>query len=434
MLPSSQVLVMMTGSGTISPNYNGQALTIGTTYTMTAKPASGYLFQGWLGTVTTTNTTMEFVMEPNMVLVAKFVPTPFMAAKGTYNGLFFVVNTNTEPVTYSPPDFIPVYVATNQISVGTCGMLGNVVISSKGAYSGKLLLNGKRYPVSGQFDAFGNSARNIPRTPQDGGPIVVALNWIFSDPPEVHGTVSGSNGADWAAKLVADRGAGTLPSAQYTLLIPADRNNSPPDASPGGDGYALITRKRGTAKLIGALADGAAFTQTATVSQDGYVPIYASLYSGKGLLAGWINLDFTNTDRTCLVWIHPPSSTGPYTNAFVNLPDRDQIRVSQWTKSSASVFTAKYLCLLGTVYDFDPSFNCPVAFAPNFQFSGTFESATVSGSINPTTGLMKVSIAGGTNTFKGCGAFDLGSTTGCGYLFLTSTAGQTFSCTFVLRP
>ena len=114
-------------------------------------------------------------------------------------------------------------------------------------------------------------------------------------PPQVTGTVSGTNMGSVVANLTADRAANTLPSAQYTLLIPPDTNNSPPDSSPGGDGYALIANDAGTAKITGALADGTAFSQSVPVSQDGYVPIYANLYSSKGLLLGWINLDLTNT-------------------------------------------------------------------------------------------------------------------------------------------
>ena len=72
----------------------------------------------------------------------------------------------------------------------------------------------------------------------------------------------------------------------------------------------MITNHAGAANITGALADGAAFNQTVPVSQDGYVPIYANLYSGKGLLLGWINLDLTNTADVGLTWIHPGTRFG----------------------------------------------------------------------------------------------------------------------------
>ena len=68
----------------------------------------------------------------------------------------------------------------------------------------------------------------------------------------------------------------------------------PPIGSPGGDGYALITNHAGMIRITGAMADGAPLSQTVPVSDLSYVPIYASLYGGKGLLMGWINLDTTN--------------------------------------------------------------------------------------------------------------------------------------------
>jgi glucose/arabinose dehydrogenase len=44
---NSPVLVQIVGSGTVSPDYNGQLLEIGKSYTMIARPAKGFALAGW---------------------------------------------------------------------------------------------------------------------------------------------------------------------------------------------------------------------------------------------------------------------------------------------------------------------------------------------------------------------------------------------------
>ena len=61
------------GHGTVSPNYNGQLLDVGRSYSMTAKPVSGFGFAGWSGSLTSTNSTLTFMMEPSLALTANFV-------------------------------------------------------------------------------------------------------------------------------------------------------------------------------------------------------------------------------------------------------------------------------------------------------------------------------------------------------------------------
>jgi Divergent InlB B-repeat domain/Bacterial Ig domain len=67
------ISVQINGSGTISPNYNGQMLDIGNSYSMTATPSAGVTFTGWTGSLTTSSSTIQFVMASNLLLQANFV-------------------------------------------------------------------------------------------------------------------------------------------------------------------------------------------------------------------------------------------------------------------------------------------------------------------------------------------------------------------------
>jgi hypothetical protein len=247
---------------------------------------------------------------------------------------------------------------------------------------------------------------------------------LSTNPPSISGSVfnTNTNNGTWTASLQADRATNALPSAQYTMLIPPDTNNEPPNTSPGGDGYALITNYAGTAgnpaaataKITGALADGAAFSQTVPVSQTGLVPIYANLYSGKGLLLGWVNLDLTNTDAvgvSGLTWIHPARSTGLYQKGFTNVLLTNQILLSLWTNlpENSALTNLTNLSLLDTINATNGE-----SFAVTTTAGGKVAGTSVSGSITPKTGLLKVTIGSGASKVTGYGAILLNPTNGGG--------------------
>jgi uncharacterized repeat protein (TIGR02543 family) len=389
------------GTVTVSPKLNGGVLNPGRNYTLTATAKSGDVFSNWTGSITTNKNPLSFKAEANMVLEANFIPNPFLPLKGTYNGLFSESNGVTE---------------------ATAGMLKGLTISQKGTYSGALLINGASHAVSGTFNLGCQATNHISRTTAQGGPLTVAMTASANESaPQVTGTVAGTNfGTAWVANLTADRATNTVPSAEYTLLLPPDANNSPPANSPGGDGYALIANSAGTARITGALADGAALSQTASVSEDGYVPIYASLYSGKGLLLGWINLELTNTDGVGLTWIHPGTRSGLYTNGFMNVLSADQILLSQWT-NPGSFESLTNLSMLDAIGSSGVLTNIDISITDSGKMTGP-SGASVSGSITPKTGLFTVTIGSGATKVTGHGAM-LNATNGGGY-FVTKTNAQ----------
>jgi hypothetical protein len=72
--------VRITGTGRVSPNYNGRLLEIGRTYTITATAGTGFVFTNWTQVLTngetvilTNRPSLRFTMESNLVLVANFV-------------------------------------------------------------------------------------------------------------------------------------------------------------------------------------------------------------------------------------------------------------------------------------------------------------------------------------------------------------------------
>lgn len=334
-----------------------------------------------------------------------------MTAFGIYNGLFMTTNGVTEQ---------------------TAGMLSQLTVSENGTYSGALLINGGRHMLSGVFNAAGQATNLIPRRPRLGGPLLVEMTLSQTNsPPILSGSVFGTNdGTAWTANLLAGQAANTLPASQYTMLIRAGTNNSPPLLSPGGDGYALIANNFATVSdpvtakvsITGALADGTAFNQGVPVSEDGYIPIYTTLYGGKGLLMGWINL-LTNSTGVGLTWIHPQRHSGLYKMGFTNVFSTNQILVSPWTNASPEISLLSNLAILDTVNDISPGIDFSVTISDTFRLVDASDAQLLSGVINPRTGFFRFTVGRGKSRLTGRGAIVLNASLGGGY-YLTKTNAQ----------
>ncbi len=277
--------VNIAGNGTVFPNYNGQPLQIGKTYTMTATPGAGYLFKNWTGGVTTNHPTVSFVMKSNLVLQANFVTNFYAGLKGNYYGLFAETNGTR-----------------NHDRSGKF----TLTLAESGSYSASFVLGAASLAAAGRFDAFGQSLLQL--RPSLTSTVSVALQLDATNlSDKIEGNVSQQS---WIAPLLGFRALiyprnNPSPAAgRYTLIVPASDDAQ----CPGGHGFAvLMVRANGLLQCIGLLADGTAFNQSLPLSQQGYWPFYLSLYNRQGSLSGWIS--FTNEPASdChgpLSWIRP---------------------------------------------------------------------------------------------------------------------------------
>jgi hypothetical protein len=297
--------VAVNGQGAISPPWTNQSLTVGKTFTVEATPAAGFLFSNWVarlgvaGSVLFTHASpqLSFLMQSNLVLEAHFVPGPFLAASGRYQGLFY------EPT------------GVEHRSSGAF----TLTVRRAGGYSGELQLAGERLALTGRFALDGRATNQLA---SQGGPVRVewTLNLDRAPTNDLFGRVIRTDGA-WSAVLLGDRAPssddGPSPYAgRYTFCIPG-ADDPLQSGAPGGDSVGTVwVDATGALTLSGTLADNRTFTYAAQVSPLGHWPLYVSLYAGRGSLLGWVLCNTNPPPAASLVsdrlsWIKPATSN-PY--------------------------------------------------------------------------------------------------------------------------
>ncbi|HTV43621.1 MAG TPA: Ig-like domain-containing protein [Candidatus Sulfotelmatobacter sp.] len=136
---SAVMTVQTNGEGTVSPNYNGSLLQVGSIYAMTATGVNGFMFTNWTAgtagdlTPYTNGPTARFTMSSNLVMQANFVNT---------NKPFLSITNITPGMQVSNATFTVMGVATDNVAVAQVYYSLN-----GGAYVGATL-NGDQWSAS----------------------------------------------------------------------------------------------------------------------------------------------------------------------------------------------------------------------------------------------------------------------------------------------
>ena len=273
------------GQGTATPDLDGRLLEIGKPYALRAKPAAGNIFVRWIAAqVNSTNATanavqsnavMSFIMQSNLTLIAQFAPNPFLPVRGSYSGL--MLNTNA-PAPESSGIFA-------------------LQVSDNGAFSGRFVINGKRFSARGQFDAEGNARFAIIRPGLS--PVAVSLSLDLTNGTD---TITGAaSDGSWTASLLANRNVFSAKSNPAPAgvapfnLVRADGLNQQ-----DGSGTAKMSAN-GNVLFSGTVSDGFRFSSSSTLRKDGTAPFFALSTDGNEMLAGWIQLTPRVSGQVCWV-------------------------------------------------------------------------------------------------------------------------------------
>jgi len=183
---------------------------------------------------------------------------------------------------------------------------GSLVIktTSSGTFTGTLTLGLNKYLFSGSFN--GTTGLTAPITLIRKAPfttnltLTLALDLAANSPTRgsITGTLSDGGPPEalaafrevWSKVLPAAYFAGSKGSVYNTALF-LDSANLNNDTYPQGVSYARITADQlGKASVAGKLSDGTGITGSAIIWPDGRLPLFLTLYSGKGSLAGTLQI------------------------------------------------------------------------------------------------------------------------------------------------
>jgi len=251
---------------------------------------------------------------PPLLLLSGSAPSNAIArAQGSYSGLIYHTN----------------------VAVASSGFF-TAKTTAKGAYSGKLLLAGLGYSISGKFCPTNGLATNSIRL-HSGLALTARLRLDLTGSDRLQGVIMDRQ--SYVAQLEADRlvfSQKTNPAPQrgsYTMAIP------PANSGPAGYGYGTATlgagdtpggfwitswagyghgtvtlAASGSLRWSATLADGTKVSQASSLSKEGLWPLYGSLYSGGGTVVSW--MQFTNLPASDLngqfIWIKPAGLTTRY--------------------------------------------------------------------------------------------------------------------------
>jgi hypothetical protein len=288
----------ISGYGTVTPNLNGAVLEVNQTYTLTAIPSTYNFFTNWSGGVSSTNLSLKFVMQSNLVITANFATNRLVAVAGSYNGLFS---------------------DTNGAAQESAGFF-TLKTTPLGVFTGKVLGGGGTYPMSGKFDVNGHARVTVPRLGKTSLAVDLQLD-LDTGSDQVAGTVGGG---DWTANLLGDRALFNAVSnparsltSKYTMLVPGTPGLT---NAPTGNGYGLISvAANGTVTLAGELADGARITQAVPLAKTGEWPLYVPLYSGPLVYTNSILNVLTSKQfyGAVIGWVTFTSNCAPTLNGLV---------------------------------------------------------------------------------------------------------------------
>lgn len=215
------------------------------------------------------------------------VTNTFADVKGVYNGLVYDPNG-------------PITADSGYITITT---------TTKGGFSAKLQMGGKKYSFSGMFNASGANTTTL-------GSLTVNLLLDLHGGDVITGQITDGT---WTALLQANLAVygKTHPASlagAYTMVI------QPGDGTMGvGIGTADVD-KSGNVSWNVTLADGTKLNAKTTLSKTGAWPLYAAPYSSKGLIVGWMQFGGTPSDGfdgQC-VWTKPAGASAPYANGLNN--------------------------------------------------------------------------------------------------------------------
>jgi hypothetical protein len=260
-----------------------------------------------------------------------------------------VFSPTLAPSTINPEEVAGVYAGlfldTNDLSNETSGWF-SATVTSKGVIDGQVKIAGVSPKFTTTLHSDGSASVDVAW--EKGNSLVLTLQFDSSGLETLTGTVS-DTGKTFDAQLTAYRAGfsastpATAYEGYYTWAMPAATG-----IAPAGNSYGTATiAPGGGVQLSVTLGDGITTTAAGSLSANGLMPLYVSLYNGEGSFLAW--LSFTKSagavSTNAAYWFRNPialfkldaaGNPVPVTVATGPFPDG-------FTLTNLSLFTASYV-------------------------------------------------------------------------------------------
>jgi len=271
-----------TGSVTFSPPLiGGKLAAYGRTYTATAVAKPTSTFDKWTATLAGGSATTSFVFAAGDTIAVEFIPTTFTSALGgTYTSTLLGDSAETN-------------IQDN------AGSFTATILNTSGAFSARVNLDGLSSTFTGSFyHASGNF-----RSPVLATGLSCDLTLDSTGPVNrISGSVTRRSEGEIVATLAVNAPQAfdakvkppTTSTGSFNIALkPTPTQPDNESGQPDGVGVATlaINGRTGAFSMKGYLADGTPFTSSGSLGRDGTLPIYLSLKSRSGSLAGTATID-----------------------------------------------------------------------------------------------------------------------------------------------
>ena len=279
--------VSIEGEGAVTAGFAGTTQReVGANYTIRALPRTTAIFSHWEGfpdaaTRNLMDATQTFSMTEGLAISAHFIPNPFLARGGNYEGLLL----------------------GSTLEHGSTGFI-RLNLARNGGFSGQLTLGTSRLNVRGTLNSAGSGTVTIPRAGLE--PLVLTVQLDLANQTEFL-SVSLSDGTstwnvDADRKGVVTPGM-TGPTRRFNFRVDPDVN-APTTPQGYGVGVATVTAANAV-RIAGTLADGRPFVASAGLAANGSIAAYAPLFGRAGAFAAALQLGNDGMLQGTGRWLKP---------------------------------------------------------------------------------------------------------------------------------